>query len=108
VRYRSKEEVEFGDFYLSALVPASQVHPIFPQHLTRAPDHLLAQHYIKEPHLLLFEPSCPTHLGDLLLEEATIWRRSFNVPTQTLSDTMDVESKMAASQAFALTTTTTV
>jgi serine/threonine protein kinase len=73
VRYRSKEEVEFGDFYLSALIPASQVHPIFPQHLTRAPDHLLAQHYIKEPHLLLFESSCPTYLGDLLLDESTIW-----------------------------------
>lgn len=75
VRYRSKEEVKFGDLYQSTLIPTAQIHPIFPQHFTRAPDHLLAQHYLKEPCLLLFEPSYPTYLGDSLLGEATIWER---------------------------------
>jgi serine/threonine protein kinase len=80
VRYRSKEEVEFGDLYQSTLIPAAQIHPIFPQHFTRAPDHLLAQHYFKQPRLLLYEPSCPTYLGDLLLEEATVWETLIQSP----------------------------
>jgi serine/threonine protein kinase len=80
VRYRSKEEFDFQDLYQSTLIPAAQVHPVFPQHFARVPDCLLAQDHLKEPRLLLFEPSCPTYRGELLLQEATIWETLVQSP----------------------------
>ena len=37
-RYRSEKDVSFEDIYESTLIPTAQLHLIFPQYFTQAPE----------------------------------------------------------------------
>lgn len=73
VRYRSAKDVSFEDLYESTLIPPAHLHPSFPQHFTKAPEPIPQHYHLKQPALILYEPSCPSGLSDLMLQEATTW-----------------------------------
>lgn len=79
-RYRSEKDVNLEDIYESTLIPTAQLHPVFPPHFTQSPEPIPQHCYLKQPKLLLYEPSCPSGLSDLMLQEATTWETLIRYP----------------------------
>ncbi|KAL3428265.1 serine/threonine-protein kinase [Phlyctema vagabunda] len=71
-RYRSTSEVDLRELDLVP-IPASQIWPPCPKHLTRAPEPLPRDCYVKRPNLLYYSyTEASTELGRLLLHEAEV------------------------------------
>ena len=71
-RFRSATDVNVLDLD-RVLIPASKIWPQLPNHLTRAPEPLPANCYIKRPSLLRYgDTQASTDLADLVLHEAAV------------------------------------
>lgn len=85
VRYRCKEDARFEDIFDSVLIPEAHLSRPFPEHFTRALDPPPPNSYVKTPFLLVYDRSKPTALGDLLLDEATIYEKLMHHPHPNIS-----------------------